>query len=318
MGVRRNILSSTQAHDQFLDGVLALSQTMTGLMASDVYRFLRNIIPNLRMRGTDQELSYYDLIVVWHAAAMGLSVPPGNAAHGAPIFLPWHRMYLILLEQWLQTILGNADFGLPYWDWAEDGELPQSEQWRTDLWSADYLGEARGDVFSGRVGDMRVGLWSDDTTIWSIQRRRLRRNAGRNSDFRSLPDQADVSSPLQETVYDQSPWSASSAGRGHRNNLEGWLAGPRLHNLVHVWIGGDMGPATSPNDPAFFLNHCNVDRIWEAWMSQHGQTYQPVGNEGPVGHRLNDTMFAILGEALTPAQVLDVSARYTYDSLAVD
>ena len=79
-----------------------------------------------------------------------------------------------------------------------------------------------------------------------------------------------------------------------------------------------MGPATSPNDPAFFLNHCNVDRIWEAWMSQRGQTYQPVGNEGPAGHRLNDTMFAILGNALTPAQVLDVSARYTYDSLAVD
>ena len=40
--------------------------------------------------------------------------------------------------------------------------------------------------------------------------------------------------------------------------------------------------------------------------------------EGPAGHRLNDTMFAIVGETLTPADVLDVSARYTYDSLTVD
>lgn len=319
MGVRRNILSSTQARDQFLDGVLALDQTMTGLMASDVYGFLRGIIPNIRMAGTDQELSYYDLLVVWHAAAMRLSMPPGNAAHGAPIFLPWHRMYLILLERWIQQALGNPEFGLPYWDWAEDGELPASSQWRIRLWDSDYLGEARNDVVGGRVGQMRVRLWSDRSeTIWSIPPRRLTRDAGTDPAFRSLPSRADVSAALQETDYDRSPWSGSALGGGHRNHVEGWLSGPRLHNLVHVWIGGDMGPATSPNDPAFFLNHCNVDRIWEAWMAQHGRTYQPVGNEGPEGHRLNDTMFAILGETLTPAQVLDVAARYTYDSLTVD
>ena len=79
-----------------------------------------------------------------------------------------------------------------------------------------------------------------------------------------------------------------------------------------------MAPATSPNDPAFFLNHCNVDRIWEAWMASEGRIYKPEDSEGPTGHRLNDTMFTILGEALTPAQVLDSSARYTYESLTVD
>ena len=24
-----------------------------------------------------------------------------------------------------------------------------------------------------------------------------------------------------------------------------------------------------PNDPVFYLNHCNVDRIWEGWMQKH-------------------------------------------------
>ena len=25
---------------------------------------------------------------------------------------------------------------------------------------------------------------------------------------------------------------------------------------------------SSPNDPIFFLNHCNVDRIWAEWQSR--------------------------------------------------
>ena len=32
-----------------------------------------------------------------------------------------------------------------------------------------------------------------------------------------------------------------------------------MHNAVHIWVDGDMGPGTSPNDPVFFLHHANVD-----------------------------------------------------------
>jgi tyrosinase len=31
-----------------------------------------------------------------------------------------------------------------------------------------------------------------------------------------------------------------------------------------------MLPLTSPNDPIFLMNHCNVDRIWEAWTQKPG------------------------------------------------
>lgn len=31
---------------------------------------------------------------------------------------------------------------------------------------------------------------------------------------------------------------------------------------VHSIIFGDMGPASSPNEPLFFLHHGNVDRAW--------------------------------------------------------
>jgi tyrosinase len=71
--------------------------------------------------------------------------------------------------------------------------------------------------------------------------------------------------------YDAFPWDPNS--EGFRNEFEGWFNGPGMHNRVHVWIGGDMGPASSPNDPVFYLNHCKVDRIWAGWQHTHGQPF---------------------------------------------
>lgn len=79
-----------------------------------------------------------------------------------------------------------------------------------------------------------------------------------------------------------------------------------------------MGPATSPNDPVFYLNHCNVDRIWEAWLVRRGRTYAPTAASpgAPVGHRLNDPLYSILiAQVVTPADLLEVSAYYSYDRL---
>ena len=313
--VRRNILASTTVRDDFLEGVVALNQEMPGITAADVAQFLQtNSIP-LSIQGRNQQLSTYDMFVLWHVVAMSIDLPPGNAAHTGPVFLPWHRMYLIRFEQELQRVLANSDFGLPYWDWAADGELPVANQWRTELWTAEYLGEARGQVQSGRLGEIRVRLFQNPVTgaLLSINPRRINREAGLDPSFRRLSTQAHVQLALDEDDYDRPPWSQSASG--HRNVLEGWLDGPRLHNLVHVWVGGDMSPGSSPNDPVFFLNHCNVDRIWEAWMAEEGRSYQPTSNQGPAGHRMNDLMVAVLGER--PSDVLNPAEWYSYDSLTV-
>jgi tyrosinase len=38
------------------------------------------------------------------------------------------------------------------------------------------------------------------------------------------------------------------------------------HDAVHDTIGGDMGDiTTAPIDPIFYLHHCNLDRLWNAW-----------------------------------------------------
>lgn len=326
MGTRRNILFSPDARDAFVDGCVGLDTQLTSVTAAQAYSAIRAAVPNFRMRGTDQRLSFYDLFVIWHAASMESLLDVGNAAHGGPIFLPWHRHYMLLLEQWMQQILGDDDFALPYWDWAQDGELPTAQQYRTQLWTTEFIGEARGSVVSGPVGRMRTRLRG--TRFWNGTRwvpvvesgpeRRIQRAAG--IDTARLPVQADVQRAFDQVDYDLPPYT-SGVQSGHRNLLEGWAPMadmPTNHNRVHVWVGGDMGPGTSPNDPVFFLNHCNVDRIWEAWMLEHGRDrYAPAAGQPPAGHALDSVMFTLLGDARTPAQVLNASEWYDYDSFEV-
>ena len=167
--IRRNILTDTQARNQFKQGVAALDQEMSGVTAQDVVNFLANNSIPLTLTGRNQEFSTYDLFVLWHMIAMSIPMAPGNAAHSGPIFLPWHRMYLVRLEQELQRVLNDPEFGMPYWDWAADGELAAEMQWRTDLWTADGIGEARGSVTSGDLGQVRVRLVQGGSGLFSIE-----------------------------------------------------------------------------------------------------------------------------------------------------
>lgn len=86
-----------------------------------------------------------------------------------------------------------------------------------------------------------------------------------------------------------------------------------MHNQVHVWVGGDMGPATSRNDPVFYLNHCIVDRIWEAWLVNQGRLCaEPIGIS-PVDHTpaKRRHVSILIQQPITPAQMLDVSQFYS-------
>lgn len=320
MGTRRNALTAPGDLDDYLDACVQLSQTPTGLTALDVHDWGRQNIPNWRMAGDGSApISWWDYFVVMHWVAMSLPTAGSmsNRAHGGPIFLPWHRMYLRRLEEIIQQLTGDPDFALPYWDWAADRTLS------SPLWANTRLGRNRGVVTNGRHGALRVTLRGRGSLqlggfLLAEQPRPIDRNAGRSGV--RLPTKADVSGCLTETEYDEFSWDANAAA-GHRNRLEGWEDGPQLHNSVHVWVGGDMGPGTSPNDPVFYLNHCNADRIWEAWMQRAaGRVYRPDGTPGEnvPGHNLGDEMVTLVGQPMTPAQTLDMTADYDYDTLMVE
>ena len=79
-----------------------------------------------------------------------------------------------------------------------------------------------------------------------------------------------------------------------------------------------MSPSTSPNDPVFYLNHCNEDRIWEGWLTRNGRVYLPGATASATlrGHRINDPIASPVSPTIaTPGEVLNVSANYVYDAL---
>jgi len=319
--VRKNILTNASARQKYIQGVTLLKAEGSGTTTN-----------SLGIPGPGKELSSYDLFVVLHHWAMNTFTPATqmdrNAAHRGPVFLPWHRWMLIQLEAQLQRVLNDATFGLPFWNWAADGGKPKAQQPNSALWKPNCMG---GDG-TGLNGAVQTGPFSDSSG-WNVEvaadsngvLRSVHRPLRRGFDTSTgLPNKSQVQQALNRPHYDSAPWNGSSAG--FRDRLEGWVpaaSAPHLHNQVHVFVGGDMLISSSPNDPVFFLNHCNVDRIWAAWQKQRpAEPYKPPQSapQSLFRHRLDDPMYSIFAPGTNgphPKQMLNVSSIYKYGSLTV-
>ena len=320
MATRKSVrdLSATEKQD-LIDGLLAIKHEFAGgdgLSTYDRYVVLHNasmiqrawvpsdlastIVDRFRqsLRQTDPQYQF---------------LTQRNAAHRGPAFLPWHREFLRQIEADIQRVLGDSTFGLPYWDWEHDGDLPVADQKNTEVWA--LLG-GDGDSAVGNIVttppfgfDVNDPALLNDPTVfadpksWIIvddagrQNGFLRRALGQDTDAAGnalpLPTSVQVSEAVNNiATYDAPDWDERSPGaNSFRNVLEGFTGPAGLHNRIHGWVGGSMGPGTSPNDPVFFLHHCNVDRIWSQWEDKNpGWTFEPQAN-GPKGHNWRDLMF---------------------------
>jgi len=125
----------------------------------------------------------------------------------------------------------DSEMFIPYWDWSVDQDIPQWLQGFTPTVIVDGLP------------------------------RTVVRAPGAHPQFPSLPPPQDVNSTMSETTYVD-----------FTNALEGWSPNTqsRMHNGVHMWVGGIMSNAQySPTDVLFWLHHANVDRIWAMWQNNH-------------------------------------------------
>lgn len=213
-----------------------------------------------------------------HGASMkGMS----HIAHENPGFLPWHREFLRRVEVELRISTGKPDYTLPYWDWTD-------RNYDNYLFSANFMG-GNGDpkdsyvvqegAFGKKAGVFKVTYQSeyDNPEGGNLY---LQRHFGSTPFAKSLPNTNDVIQALKIPVYDLYPWNAEAIPEtSFRQFLEGFrpvrgvtpttVAG-RMHGQVHIFVGGHLLSDASPNDPLFFLHHCNVDRIFAEWQDRWG------------------------------------------------
>jgi tyrosinase len=255
----------------------------------------------------DTNMGRYDDYVELHMSAMMAS--PGWA-HNRSAFFPWHRELVLQFENDLVSI--DPSVTVPYWDWPDAASSP----FTAGLLGGDGALDATMKVQDGSA------FASNGPAHWTVKVKDnlgdpdyLRRGFGRRMDAMNLPTASDVTTSLAVTPYDSSPWANWSAG--FRSQTEG-----ALHNLVHRWVNGSMYDMTSPNDPVFWLHHCNIDRLWAMWQYQHPSAsfYLPVSGAS-LGHNLMDAMiFSGGGPApwvgsATPADVINHHALgYRYDT----
>lgn len=265
-------------------------------LSNDEWRRLMRAVVTLKHSfAAGSDVSIYDQFVAIHVAVRGLSgAQTGDGAHNGPGFLAWHREYIRRFEMALQMV--DPRVTLPYWNW---GLGPVFET--TSLFTDERIGPlgsggASGfEITSGYLARTRNSF---NPLGWSIHPQLRARGATlqRNTTLNTgpgWPTAVSVGNVLSQVVFQL-----------FRPGVEG---APN-HNTVHNRMGRDMAASSSPNDPIFFLHHCQVDRIWARWQTDHpgGANFNPLGSGGQ-GHRLNDRMWPWDGgDSSTTTDVTDL------------
>jgi|GEM_PF-532616 len=300
MSIRKSATRLTATErDNFLAALLTLKSTIANPTAPAA-----------------EQISIYDQFVAIHLYAININFGTTtglNMGHNDSAFLPWHRQFLYQFEQALQTV--DPTVTLPYWDW--------TDQFGTEniLFQDNFFGPngtipgtSGRCVMSGYFAFNRPGTAGNPTPLptwypaslngWQVRPSLAQGHFGpsdpptgktlmRNLDpFTTMETQSHVRTCLSKTVYE-------NALTSFRVYLE---SGPDLflmHDRMHLWVGGNMGDVSaSPNDPIFFLHHCNIDRLWAMWQidGHAGSAFYPAAGRS-LGHNLNDLMWPWVGTA---------------------
>ncbi len=327
--------------------VTTIRPSVTSMTTDQKRRFVRAVrLLKATPSPWDSRFSWYDNFVWYHRKAFACQV---DQAHMRPAFLPWHRQFLFMFENALQQVSGDPSVAIPYWDWTDPAA-------RRAIFADDFMGPDGVDTQQHAVtrGAFRRGTWVlhvlDPKQNDPLQYTFLSRDFGSWPGIRSLPTKAQVNAAISVPNYDVAPYDVSSSpARSFRNNIEGWrgfsgmtckegLMIPekikgntqpnRLHNAVHLWVGGAAGPTddnaggtmtlnTSLNDPVFWLHHANIDRLWSIWEAKHGNAYAPVKTTGGmIGQALDQPMWPWRqsGYFVSPRSVLNIAPMgYAYE-----
>ena len=201
--------------------------------------------------------------------------PYGNQCqHGSWYFLSWHRGYLAAFEAIVaakvEELTGDDDWALPYWNYLDAGS-PDARRVPEAL-LADSLPDGTPNPLSKYP--RRPGL----------------------TELRPGPRDAFGLDAMEEDDFLVGNDGSIGFGGGISGDFlqfAGWTGDleNNPHNTVHRLVGGPGGfmgdPRLAGLDPIFWLHHCNVDRLWEAWMRAPGKSMvrDPRWLNGPADRK---------------------------------
>ncbi|KAF2005946.1 Di-copper centre-containing protein [Amniculicola lignicola CBS 123094] len=189
-------------------------------------------------------MPWYDWDGVATTAPNGKRPERGYCTHAQLLFSVWHRPYLALFEQKLQSIAisiagrfsspekekyqdAAQKLRLPYWDWAK--AIPQSEL-----------------VFPEALSVEKVEVTQPDKL------------------------KVQIDNPLFD--YDFHPHNQAEI---NKTGCAGFGALEATHDVIHVEMAPAhmVPPAVSAFDPVFWLHHANVDRMVAIWQALYPDDY---------------------------------------------
>ena len=244
--VRKNAENlTTLERDRFLEALARLHGHRRGVGPSDTYE------------------KYADA----HEQAFELGIHGGR--DGFPLFLPWHRAFLLSLERQIQEI--DPRVTIPYW---------RFDQRSRRIFIEDFMGE----VSAGNQALDYIVRFSANNPLsgWRMATGALLKRSSNPA----TPLQDVYSSLYFETLSNlfMNPAAQVYAGQDPSQGVNAQIE-ERHHNFAHVAVGGGLNRSTSPRDPLFFLLHANVDRAWAKWQDKFGRfdassvsSYSPQGD----------------------------------------
>jgi len=309
---------------------MAIRESANKLSAEKREKYINAVI-KLKTEGNPNTGRNYDTYVSWHQASIfsletltGNTTPFWSYSHGTPAFLPWHRVFLYLFEKDLQEVSDDPNMAIPYWDISANDA-------NTSIWTEDFLGGS-GNPNNDYI--VETGAFAYSADKWPLRVRnlmvekddKLRRGLGVGING-SFPSVQRVRQILNLTPYDLAPYEETNTS--NENMFRRQLEGGAIHGIGHNWVGGarevngereSIGSManvwTSPNDPVFFLHHCNIDRLWDKWQRRHGLEYEPqTPVDGLPSGSINEAMS--FGDRIRDTLAVSTFG-YEYDGLASD
>jgi tyrosinase len=286
----------------------------------------------------------------WGGIATPPQVPPlpspdlqgwNQCQHATWYFPPWHRGYLIALENQVRedivSLGGPSTWALPYWDYFGQQNPPGQFNIPPAFLEQNFPPAANlppgvPQNIAGSPNPLfvaaRYGPNGDGVIFIPTQAAIDAHPQDPNSDFAfGVVTEECVS----DTVFTSS-FGGGQTGFEHFDSVTGDLEN-NPHNLVHSYVGGFEGndqnneqglmgdPLMAGLDPVFYLHHANIDRLWAIWnvTLENSNPNDTNWLFGPTTNGQSDFQMPKDGSwwRFTPGDVTDISKlSYTYKDMS--